>query len=127
MGDTPSRPTVASWFGHTANWVRRTNGRARAGRRSSARSRRAGHAGLAGVARAPVHRRPVVGVFSTGDELVDPGNALALGQIYDSNRPTLLAAVALAGGTPLDLGIVRDRPGEWSEPWRAAWPKPTCW
>ena len=65
-----------------------------------------------GLPAAPVHRRPVVGVFSTGDELVDPGNALALGQIYDSNRPTLLAAVAQAGGTPLDLGIARDRPGE---------------
>ncbi len=65
-----------------------------------------------GLPDAPVHRRPVVGVFSTGDELVDPGKALALGQIYDSNRPTLLAAVAQAGGTPLDLGIARDRPGE---------------
>ncbi len=65
-----------------------------------------------GMAAAPVHRRPVVGVFSTGDELVDPGQPLAPGQIYDSNRPTLLAAVAQAGGQPLDLGIIRDRPGE---------------
>jgi gephyrin len=65
--------------------------------------------GLAGV---PAYRRPVVAVFSTGDELVDPGEPLALGQIYDSNRPTLLAAVAQAGGKPLDLGIVRDRPDE---------------
>ena len=80
-----------------------------------------------GLPAAPVHRRPVVGVFSTGDELVDPGKALVLGQIYDSNRPTLLAAVAQAGGTPLDLGIARDRrtrSNAWS---RVAWPKPTCW
>jgi gephyrin len=54
----------------------------------------------------------VVGVFSTGDELVEPGQPLGPGQIYDSNRPTLLAAVAQAGGQPLDLGIIRDRPGE---------------
>lgn len=65
-----------------------------------------------GLSQAPVHRRPVVGVFSTGDELVQPGQPLAPGQIYDSNRPTLLAAVAQAGGQPLDLGIIRDRPGE---------------
>jgi molybdenum cofactor synthesis domain-containing protein len=65
-----------------------------------------------GLAAAPVHRRPVVGVFSTGDELVEPGQPLAPGQIYDSNRATLLAAVAQAGGRPLDLGIVADRPGE---------------
>lgn len=65
-----------------------------------------------GMASAPVRRRPVVGVFSTGDELVEPGQPLGPGQIYDSNRPTLLAAVAEAGGQPLDLGILRDRPGE---------------
>lgn len=65
-----------------------------------------------GMDRALVHRRPVVGVFSTGDELAEPGQPLALGQIYDSNRPILLAAVAQAGGQPLDLGIIRDRPGE---------------
>lgn len=65
-----------------------------------------------GMDRAPVHRRPVVGVVSTGDELVDPGQPLGPGRIYDSNRPTLLAAVAQAGGQPLDLGILRDQPGE---------------
>lgn len=65
-----------------------------------------------GADRAPVHRRPVVGVFSTGDELVEPGQPLGPGQIYDSNRQTLLAAAAQAGGQALDLGIIRDRPGE---------------
>ncbi|MEZ4770512.1 MAG: molybdopterin molybdotransferase MoeA [Caldilineales bacterium] len=61
---------------------------------------------------APVHRRPVVGVFSTGDELAEAGQPLGPGQIYDSNRATLLAAVAQAGGQPLDLGVLRDQPGE---------------
>lgn len=57
-----------------------------------------------------VHRRPLVGVFSTGDELAEPGSALRPGQIWDSNRPTLIAAVAQAGGQPLDLGVIPDIP-----------------
>ena len=65
-----------------------------------------------GRSRATVHRRPVVGVFSTGDELAEAGQSLGPGQIYDSNRATLLAAAAQAGGQPLDLGVLRDRPGE---------------
>ncbi len=61
-----------------------------------------------GAARAPAHRRPKVGVVSTGDELVAPGDPLGPGQIRDSNRPMLLALVAQTGCTPVDLGIVRD-------------------
>ena len=61
-----------------------------------------------GAARAPAHRRPRVGVVSTGDELVAPGDPLGPGQIRDSNRPMLLALVAQTGCTPVDLGIVRD-------------------
>lgn len=73
-----------------------------------------------GMDSASVHPRPVVGVFSTGDELVEPGEPLRPGQIYDSNRATLLAAAAQAGGRPLDLGIVRDRPGELEQALAAA-------
>ncbi|CAA9215332.1 MAG: Molybdopterin molybdenumtransferase [uncultured Acidimicrobiales bacterium] len=61
-----------------------------------------------GASRAPCHRRPRVGVLSTGDELVAPGEPLGPGQIRDANRPMLLALVAQAGCTPVDLGIVRD-------------------
>lgn len=57
---------------------------------------------------APVHRRPVVAIFSTGDELAELGQPLGPAQIYDSNRTTLVAAVVQAGGQPLDLGIIRD-------------------
>lgn len=56
-----------------------------------------------------VHRRPVVAVFSTGDELVPADAALQPGQIYDSNRAALLAAAAAAGAEPLDLGIAPDQ------------------
>ena len=47
-------------------------------------------------------------MLSTGDELVVGPAPLAPGQIRDSNRPTLLALVAEAGFTPVDLGHVRD-------------------
>lgn len=69
---------------------------------------------VASVGRATlsVHRRPVVGVLSTGDELVEAGSGTGLrpGQIYDSNRPMLLALVAEAAAQPVDLGQARDEP-----------------
>jgi gephyrin len=70
-----------------------------------------------GVRSVDVVRRVVVGVMSTGDEVVDAaaaaggGGALgAGGRIIDSNRPMLLAAVAetLPWCVGVDLGIVRD-------------------
>ncbi len=65
---------------------------------------------LAGIGRSEVvvHRRPVVGVFSTGDELVPVGRPLAPGQIHDSNRLALLAALDEAGFPTVDLGLVAD-------------------
>ena len=55
-----------------------------------------------------VRRRPKVGVLSTGDELVTPPTPLAFGQIRDSNRPMLLAAVTDAGCDAVNLGTVPD-------------------
>jgi molybdopterin molybdotransferase len=57
-----------------------------------------------------VYRQPIVGILSTGDELVPLGTPCALGQIPDSNQPTLAALVQQGGGIPRCLGIVRDRP-----------------
>jgi len=70
-----------------------------------------GHLGvLASVGRESVmvHRRPRVGVMSTGDELVEGAKALLPGQIRDSNRLTLLSLVREAGLEAVDLGLVRD-------------------
>ena len=53
-------------------------------------------------------QKPRVGVLSTGNEVVSPGQPLAAGQIYDSNRTALMAAVIEQGFVPLDLGIARD-------------------
>lgn len=55
-----------------------------------------------------VHRRPKVGVISTGDELVAPGVPLGPGQIRDTNRTVLLGLLAVDGFEPVDLGQVRD-------------------
>jgi molybdopterin molybdotransferase len=57
--------------------------------------------------RARVFPRARVGVLSTGDELVDSG-PLSPGKIRDSNRPMLLAQLAGAGATPIDLGSAHD-------------------
>lgn len=64
-----------------------------------------------GRTRLRVIRRPVVGVISTGDELVDGSGALAPGQIRDSNRVTLLAMLTESGFDTVDLGLVRDEEG----------------
>jgi molybdopterin molybdotransferase len=64
----------------------------------------------AGAHRLTVARRPRVGVLSTGDELVPPGSRLGRGEVFDSNRPTILAQVEETGAIPVDLGHVGDRP-----------------
>ena len=61
-----------------------------------------------GAAHVRVHPRPRVAILSTGDELVEPNQAIGPGQIRDSNRMMLYGAVIAAGGFPLDLGIARD-------------------
>jgi molybdenum cofactor synthesis domain-containing protein len=70
-----------------------------------------GHLGvLASIGRYEVsaYRRPKVGVFSTGDELVEGSGPLAPGQIRDSNRYTLLALLERDGFEVVDLGVVVD-------------------
>src|SRR2546423_7082987 len=61
-----------------------------------------------GLDRVRVRIRPTVAILSTGDELVEPGQQLRPGQIYDSNALALAAAVAEAGGTAHRPGRVAD-------------------
>lgn len=65
---------------------------------------------LASLGRATVrvHRRPVVAIVSTGDEVVDLGQPLQPGQIRNSNSYTLAALVQRYGGVPRLLGVARD-------------------
>ncbi|MEN8687307.1 MAG: gephyrin-like molybdotransferase Glp, partial [Desulfuromonadales bacterium] len=55
-----------------------------------------------------VFRRAKVAILSTGDELVEPGEEIGPGQIYNSNDYSLAAAVRELGGKPLLLGIAGD-------------------
>lgn len=52
--------------------------------------------------------KPSVAILSTGDELVPPGVEPRTDQIHSSNNAGLAAAVARAGGVPVDLGIAPD-------------------
>jgi len=61
-----------------------------------------------GFAQVEVHARPRVAVLSTGDEVAAPGGPKTAGQIYDSNRVTLMALARQIGCDPTDLGIVPD-------------------
>ncbi len=61
-----------------------------------------------GITQVSVKRKPKIVFFSTGDELIPTGEALAPGQIYDSNRYTLYGMLTRLGGEIIDLGIVRD-------------------
>ncbi len=67
-----------------------------------------GLAASVGTARLTVVRRPRVALFSTGDELMMPGEPLRPGAIYNSNRFTLRSLLQAAGCEVEDLGIVRD-------------------
>lgn len=62
----------------------------------------------AGVTDVSIYPRPLVAVLSTGDELVEPGTPLGPGQIRDSNRAMLIAAIQAVGGEVMDLGISGD-------------------
>jgi molybdopterin molybdotransferase len=68
-----------------------------------------GLAASVGTAVLQVVRRPRVALFSTGDELMMPGEPLRPGAIYNSNRFTLRALFQAAGCEVADLGIVPDR------------------
>ena len=61
-----------------------------------------------GVGRVSVRVKLRVAVLSTGDELVEPGGAAAPGQVFDANRPMLLALMRQAGFVPVDMGRVPD-------------------
>ena len=56
----------------------------------------------------PVHKKPIVGIISNGDELVMPGGAPNEDQIIASNAFGVASLVRAAGGKPLDLGIAHD-------------------
>src|SRR3546814_157476 len=68
-----------------------------------------GLAASIGLTALPVSQPLRVALFSTGDELVEPGMPLEPGTIHDSNRYTLAAMLAQMGAAVTDLGILPDR------------------
>jgi molybdopterin molybdotransferase len=80
----------------------------RAGRRLTARD-----VGLLAAMNRPwlfVHRRPRVGILSTGDEIVMPGDPIGPHQIVSSNSLALAAFVTACGGIPVSAGNAPDDP-----------------
>ncbi|MEL3923135.1 bifunctional molybdopterin-guanine dinucleotide biosynthesis adaptor protein MobB/molybdopterin molybdotransferase MoeA [Aeromonas enteropelogenes] len=67
-----------------------------------------GLAASLGQATLPVRTPLKVALFSTGDEVQAPGETLAPGHIFDSNRFTLMAQIRGAGCEVMDLGIIPD-------------------
>ena len=63
-----------------------------------------------GIDRLPVSERPTVAVFTTGDELVEPGIALQPGQIYNSNRELLMGLLRADGLEPTAWPTLSDDP-----------------
>lgn len=70
-----------------------------------------------GTSTVRIYRRPVVGVLSTGDEIInhDREGGLRLGEVRDTNRPTLISAAKDWGYEVIDLGIASDKPGSLEE------------
>jgi molybdopterin molybdotransferase len=115
LGDSTVRINTVPQAGQ---WIRRRGEDVRAGATVLARGARLtpqalGLAATVGAATLQVMRRPRVALFSTGDELVMPGNVapqdLPPGAIYNSNRYTLRGLLQAAGCDVTDLGIVPDR------------------
>lgn len=69
---------------------------------------RVGAAAATGVTHIDVYARPTVAILSTGNEIAEPGQPLAPGQIYDINRFTLEAIVGRHGGIGVPLPAAGD-------------------
>lgn len=68
-----------------------------------------------GVASINVYTPLKVAVFSTGDELVQLGEPLATGQVYDSNRYTIISMLKRLGVEVIDKGAIEDSPQKLEE------------
>ena len=75
-------------------------------------SRETGVLAAIGETEIPVFMQPKVGIISTGDEIIPPGQTMQPSLVYDSNARILADAVTELGATPVNLGIVQDHAGQ---------------
>lgn len=73
-----------------------------------------------GLTELTVRRRIRVALFSTGDELVEPGQPLRNATLYDANRALLAGLIESLGADVTDLGILPDDPAKLSDALKAA-------
>ena len=99
-------PQAGEWVRRQGEDIRAGGEILGAGRRL--RSQEMGLAASVGLAQVPVLRKLRVAVFFTGDELAMPGEPLAPGAVYNSNRFTLRGLLENLGCEITDLGIVPD-------------------
>lgn len=72
------------------------------------RAQEVGFLAALGCEKVTVYKKPVVGILSTGDEIVALGDPLPLGKVRDVNSYTLAGLVANAGAEPVCYGIIQD-------------------
>ena len=101
-----ARPESGSNIRPAGNDIRRGTRVLSAGRRLRAQD--IAIAASIGLRSLPVYAPIRVGMFFTGDELVEPGEDLSGGKIYDSNRYTLHGLLEAMGCEIVDLGLVGD-------------------
>ena len=99
-------PGPGEWIRRTASDIRKGGEILPAGKRLLPQD--CGLAASVGIKALPVYRRVRLGLFFTGDELVMPGEPLAPGRIYNSNRFTLRGLAEVFGCDIRDYGIVPD-------------------
>src|SRR5205085_12418801 len=100
------KPQPAEWIRYTGSDVKKGGEILAAGKRLEPQD--TGLAASVGIRTLPVYRKLRLGLFFTGDELVMPGEPLAPGRIYNSNRFTLRGLAETFGCELRDYGIVRD-------------------
>jgi molybdopterin molybdotransferase len=100
-------PKKGEWIRLTGSDIRKGGVVLAAGKRLQPQD--TGLAASVGIKTLPVYRRLRLGLFFTGDELVMPGEPLAPGRIYNSNRFTLNGLARAFGCEVRDYGIVPDR------------------